>query len=263
MRTELEIVKNSDAHSKFLMLVLKREIAKSKTGAERDQLLHFLEKDLVEIVENPVVTVIRNIQIALELTPLISDLRFILLRNQTEYPFLFSDSPVIYYNNYLRHVRHRGVLGLQCKGLQIVYPLDSRTCLFMLDSDTYTDFSNGQFIHDILEKSDVSQINALQLHHCLNAIYFRDNAEYVSELWNVHGRSDSYPTGEYHTSNDWAVDGKRIESEIHYSFQPQVAHELNLSFLTWKTAPKDASVFEPRNQDVYDRVKSQTDKNGT
>jgi len=139
------------------------------------------------------------------------------------------------------------VLGLQTPGLQIFLPLDSDTLLMFVDSDVYSGPSSGSLVFDVLHRSDVSQLNALQLHHSLNAVYFaeRNSAEYVWDLWNTHAPSIVPPRSDFHIREGWLVDDTPVDKVCH-SFQPQINLTLDLSFL--ECTPIRAADYECRHR---------------
>jgi hypothetical protein len=202
------------------------------------------------------------IEAALEEWPLIVDLRLLLLRNRTDFPFVFSDAPVLFYNSYLRNVTNRGTLGLQSPGLQIMCPLDSGTYALLFDNSIYEGTFGNVYQVDVYERADVSQLNALQLHNSENAVYFADtrDEEYVSKLWNAH-RPAQYPgTIETRDRSDWLIDGEPItEGAIFHTFETQVGHDLSLSFLTCDRLPAAEYQHSYRNPEIMAFHRSQRD----
>jgi len=58
----------------------------------------------------------------------------------------------------------------------------------MFDPTVYSgSCRNGPFC-EIMNRADVSQLNALQLHHSREAVYFAnpESADYVKDLYEVH-----------------------------------------------------------------------------
>lgn len=75
--------------------------------------------------------------LGLEMAFAISDLLPCFLINKTEFPFVFSDTPIVLYNTSFSQMRNRGVLGWQSQGLQVFYPLTPSVCLMLYDADAY------------------------------------------------------------------------------------------------------------------------------
>jgi len=213
----------------------------------RERLLRDIERGTIRITEPPQFRLALSIISALQSVPLISDLDYHVLRNRTRYPFLFGDSPIILYNTYYQNVRHRGVLGIQTPGLQIFYPLDSHTLLMLIDNQLYGGRYRQPLAVDVSQPSDVSQLNALQLHHSLNAAYFADaSAEpYVAELWQAQKPYVVQPNNRFITAKGWA-DGKPIDEILCHIFEPQLNVKLDLSFV--ECTPIDPSKYTFRHR---------------
>lgn len=251
-RTELQIKKESPAIESMYLECFKNYLKHSPNIENREhfyeQFIEHVAKGNVHIKEKPQKTVMRSISVALERTSLIADLNFYILRNYTEYPFVFGDSPVIFYNTYYQNVKDRGVLGLQTPGLQIFYPLDSDTMLMLIDDQIYGGWYKRSLCVDLTEKSDVSQINALQLHHSFNSVYFADenDKEYISDLWNAHKHRIIQPEVKFVKRDGWLVDGKPVDGILYQTYEPQLNIKLNLSFI--ECTPIRESEYKCRNR---------------
>ena len=196
---------------------------------------------------DPQAVVLRSILDHTEAVPLIYDLKMCLLRNRTDDPFIFSDSPVVFYNTYYRKVIDRGVLGLQTPGLQVFMPLDSRTTLMLIDATVYEGrYRESDFV-DIVHRSDISHLNAIQLHHSSHGVYFSDrqSGEYVRDLLRAHADRLSKPKTEFHIRKNWLVDGQPTD-ELDQVFERQLDHQLELSFV--ECTPIEASAFHFRRR---------------
>jgi len=110
------------------------------------------------------------------------DLRFKVLVNETEIPFITSDNPTILYNQFLERRRNFGSnAGLAVKGLQIFFPLSPRLCLMFFDGDVYR--VGGRRLTHIFERMcehDVYQLNWLQVVSAYENLYFNERCS--SEL---------------------------------------------------------------------------------
>jgi len=244
-RTPLELSKQSPAREALLLEMFKEYVKHNAEIDRKDALVGEIERGTVRITEDATASVLRQIAVALECPLLISDLHFCVLRNLTDYPFIFSDSPVVFLNTYYRNVTHRGVLGLQTPGLQIFLPLDSDTLFMLLDPEVYSGPCVDRCVIDVYERSDVSHLNALQLHHALDAVYFADASasEYVASLWRAHKRTVTAPRSVFRVEEGWLVDGEPTE-EIYHLFEPQPNATLRLSFV--KCTPIAESEFRFR-----------------
>jgi hypothetical protein len=66
------------------------------------------------------------------------DLRWKLLQNKTDLPFITSDHPAVRYNQFLEpRIRSGSNTGLVARGLQMFLPLSPKHVLVLFDSETY------------------------------------------------------------------------------------------------------------------------------
>ena len=257
-RTLLEIEKSWPAQSQMMLDMFRHHLVHSEHD-EKQRMVEMIDSGAVKITEPPQATVLRTLDVAMESAPLISDLEMLLLRNQTDYPFIFGDAPVIHYNMYARDVKNRGVLGTQCPGLQIFYPLDPGTCLVLFDPEKYTGPFGEYLQYDVHERSDVSSINALQLYHSSRSIYFgpADCAEYVRQLWDTHSGSLVAPRAQYNGNANFWVDGKPPEGKLMHTFQPQLNYELKLSFFEYEPVAQRDYTFGRRSPELVEELDRQ------
>jgi hypothetical protein len=259
-RTELEIEKRSAARE-ALFLEMFTEYLKRKPGIEnREAILEYVQCGHFRITLEPQPVVARSIATALKSVPLISDLGFYVLRNQTDFPFLFGDSPVVFCNTYYQNVTHRGVLRLQTPGLQIFYPIDSRTMLLLLDDQVYGARYPRPLVIDVDKRCDASQLNALQLHHSLHTVYFADarDQEYVADLWEAHKRAIRQPKDRIEKRKEWLVDGQRVDDGLFHTFEPHLNIKLSLSFIECVPIDPTKYTFRRRSPELYQEHKNAT-----
>lgn len=230
-RTQLEVDKRSHVPTALFLPEFREFIAQESQSEERDTILGAIDNRQVRIVQSPIAAVLQAIEAAASSSILISDLEWCVFRNLTEYPFIFGDAPVVYYNSLLRDVTERGVLGLQSPGLQMFYPIDRDMLLMMYDAEAYRFTKRAYF--DIRSASDVSQLNALQLHHSRHAIYFGSltDEEYVRDLWQAHRHKLKSPQFQIKTRRNWIVDGNVEPRPILHILEPHLNIRLRLSFL--------------------------------
>ena len=74
-----------------------------------------------------------SVQMSMRMYPLLMDLHYKLLVNQTAVDFIVSDNPVVHYNQLFNFKRVFGSAGTASKGLQIFLPLDPRKTLVLYD----------------------------------------------------------------------------------------------------------------------------------
>jgi hypothetical protein len=116
--------------------------------------------------------------------PIMSDLAIKVLRNRTRQPFITSDNPTIFYNQFLEHRNPRASnTGLSCKGLQIFLPLNPQLLLVFYDERVYWMGSRKLFV-DVVACDDVFAFNVLQAAQASEHLYFNDevSAEYVQSI---------------------------------------------------------------------------------
>lgn len=122
--------------------------------------------DSIEVThENPVLF---QMGISGKYAVLLHDLKPVLIRNDSGIPFVTSDSPVVAFNQWAQDVKHRGVLGTLCAGLQLFLPLSPKLMLLLYDDGVYTSSSKIRLLRD----SSAQALNALQLSENVDNLYF-------------------------------------------------------------------------------------------
>ncbi len=134
-RTATEVVKRAKAIEDMHLFWFRCELENEKSEEFLRKFDQAWAAGEMTIAEPDASAVGRIISVMLENAPLIRDLGICLIRNRTDYPFIFSDSPVVFYNTYAYAVRNRGVIGMQCPGLQIFYPLNRWISVMLYDRD--------------------------------------------------------------------------------------------------------------------------------
>jgi hypothetical protein len=254
-RTQLEVNKTAREQERFTLELFKKHLL--NLGDDRSmRIVSEIERGSVELRADRQALVLQSIEIALQGTPLISDMSAYILRNHTDYPFIFSDAPVVFYNTLYQRVVSRGVLGLQTPGMQIFYPLDSELMLLLIDADSY----RGQFkkarVVDVRERGDISQLNVLQLHHSLNTVYFAGTqaAGYILDLWNAHKGRIAAPGINGDWRPGWLVDGKPVDG-LYHCFERQLNFPLRLSFIECDPIADRDFKFRRRDPELCKRHK--------
>ena len=236
-RTSLEIEKSKDVPNAIAMPAFRHYIANEPGIGERERMLEAIDKGEVRVENSKQAATLQAIEIALEAVPLVSDLDLCILRNHTDYPFLFGDSPVVFYNTLMRNVTSRGVLGLQSPGLQIFFPLGPETTLMLYDEKAYK--LRPKDCIDLTERSDISQLNALQFKHSFNAVYFgcERSLEYVTDLWRAYRRDCGPPAIETRVLSKAKVEGTDGPLALTHIFEPHLDIRLGLSFINCNPVP--------------------------
>jgi hypothetical protein len=254
-RTQLELEKTAPAHEALMLEMVKEHVRRSPKIENRNLLLQHLERGDITIKGNPQRLAAMAISSAMQSALLISDLDVHVLRNRTDYPFLFGGSPVVFYNTLYRNVTDRGVLGFQTPGLQIFFPLDSRTVIMLLDAQAYGGRYRDSLTVDVNSRCDVSQMNALQLHHSHQAIYFADarDRDYVLDLWDAHARMVVESREQLHNRKGWLVEGQPVGDSLYHVFEPHLNIHLALSFIECEPIHSAKYEFRRRSPELYEK----------
>jgi hypothetical protein len=134
-------------------------------------------------LRNPAQWAVQNVA---SMIHIVADLGYKLLVNETTTPFLTSDHPVVFYNQFFETRRTWGSnTGLASKGLQIFLPLSPKHLIVFFDQDVYK--MSGFFHRPVRLKDpmDIDQLNALQLVNAHTNLYFNQDisAEYIKSLF--------------------------------------------------------------------------------
>ena len=189
------------------------------------------------------------------LTYYLIDLGIHILKNKTSIPFIFGDSPVIFYNQYYRNVKQRGVLGLATPGLMIFYPMSPDTMLLLLDESKYRCPWKRDGVYEITGKFDIKHINKLQIHNAFKTIYFPDSMpdKTVLRYWKQE-RSNLKPPNSGFAKRQLVVDGV-LENDVMHSMEPQLPYVLKLSFIESDVLSDFQYTPHRRNQAIHELVK--------
>jgi hypothetical protein len=105
---------------------------------------------------------------------LMMDLRYKLLVNRTGVPFITSDHPVVFYNQFAERKRKPGsATGTASKGLQVIFPLSPACCLLLYDYAVYKVGGRSTSSVQIpATADDVSALNLLQVMNAGNHLFF-------------------------------------------------------------------------------------------
>ena len=123
----------------------------------------------VKSKENPENTMKRQIDSAIELSPILNNLQFTILENVSKIDFITSDNPIVIGNEY----QTENGLGLDCIGFYCLCPLSPKYYAALTDSKIYYKFRNKKNIK--VNEDIVRKINLLQFKNCLTNIFFKDS----------------------------------------------------------------------------------------
>ena len=266
-RTMHAVEKEFDDTEQVLFELFKEHLRCSPSVEGREEMIQAIEDGKITIKQDATSVVSELMLAAIKSVVLIMDLGVRLLRNRTEMPFLFGDAPVVCCNTHYRNVTARGVLGLQTPGLQIFFPLDSRTLLLLMDSCVYSTRFADRAVLDLVDPGDVSQLNALQLHHSLTSVYFghEKDGNYVKNLWDAHRTSVVQSRSQVKMGTGRLVDGTTVDKLLH-GFEPHLSLRLNLSFLNCNPIRASEYQFSHRTPQLvaeHDRICELAEKYAT
>lgn len=230
-RTDSARQRNQPMSDMLLRLFLSTEIGndESLTADEREQRL----TDVESLSMDPVQAQLTEMQVSIESSRILKDLKPLLLENRTNRPFIFGDSPVILHNAHYEKVKSRGVLGYGTPGLLLSYPLGPHLSLLLLDDACYRvkRERGGRIL--LRELRDVMALNKLQLHAASSCVYFHDfkYAPYVESLWRDERAAFAPHAALVHEAPGYDADTGHPIGNIVHSYQPLLPYKLRLSFL--------------------------------
>lgn len=212
------------------------------------KLLGYIEANPKHYQGLEIIHSIQGVEHIIEMAPLV-------LINRTNDPFVFSDAPVVAFNNHLMNVKLRGVLGYQTPGLQLFYPLSNRAILLLLDPAVYEVQGVSNLKVEIKNNQDVEQLNKLQIHNAFHNVYFSDHryAEYVKKLWSEERGSLIKAEDKFVEAPGYDQDGNPMGDIIHI-YEPLLPFRLNLSFLKFDVVSDEEYKFARRHELIEGNV---------
>lgn len=123
------------------------------------------------------------------------DLKWRLLINNTNLPFIASDSPVCLYNQFLEK-RHSNLCGLALSGLQVFYPLTPQLGVFYFDGNIYKCGSIKRHFIEICPE-DVFQLNILTALNATANIFYNTQITDLKTVQNIAKTAKSYRKSTY------------------------------------------------------------------
>lgn len=158
------------------------------------------------------------------------DLDRALIRNNTDINFITSDHPVVFDNRRFKDEIDVGTTGLSSAGLQIFCPLANDLLILLYDSDAYEVESDEEDIIDTDSERMVVGLNKLQLVHCLENCYYRDEG-------------DGNRIDEWYQDVKECRSGKSVESRKFSFYDPNQGRER--TFVTTRGTPIEYSPWLP------------------
>ncbi|MDR5586107.1 DUF4238 domain-containing protein [Clostridium aquiflavi] len=140
--------------------------------------------DRVDFEESMKIPNLIPITASLENNKYMFDLDAIILENKTNYDFITSDSPVIFYNQLYIWRNYKINYGLVASGLQIFIPLSPKKVLCFYDSEVYKCLNESNGVINLISKKQITEINKLTVYNSYDQLFFSCNSKenYISEL---------------------------------------------------------------------------------
>lgn len=187
------------------------------------------------------------------------DLNLTFLINTTNRPFLLGDAPAIFYNSFLWPIKDRGVCGYQSYGLQCFMPLTPDIQIMLADQSVYAGDFLSSGTYEVKSRHDVDQLNAIQFHNSIENVYYEfggKHMHYIGRMWHTHKGSVQHADTELNQRSDLLVDDQPVDGEMFHMMRQQIAHKLNLRFLTIKPYDPYQYASDRRNPELADEVES-------
>ncbi|WP_312446960.1 DUF4238 domain-containing protein [Stutzerimonas nitrititolerans] len=180
------------------------------------------------------------------------DLKRLVIKNRTRYPFIFSDAPAVLINPMQQKVRSRGVLGMLTPGIIALLPLGPRLAIMFYDGNSYKVKGETKGVLNLRALADVDELNKLQMQSSAVSVYFNDYAfaDYVLKLWSaVKKYLDDAPKGVIEEST--LLDGEE-QREFFHMYDRQLPVMPKFSFLSYEEVDAysyltDRNLWDGRN----------------
>lgn len=189
---------------------------------------------------------------------LLYDLQVALLENTSKTDFIFSDNPVVLFNSYFNDIHPYGTTGIAATGLQIFYPIDSRTMIFLFDPNFYK-LKNEKI--DISKQKDVQRLNGLQILTCDKNVYFEDDSmkdKVIERYKQIKSKIPKTKTEYEVVKIEKTPDGTR---ELYRTSNPKIKYNLEkLSFLKHKNNNTPYGLRDPLLVDLHKKVVEAVDE---
>ncbi|MGH6848461.1 MAG: DUF4238 domain-containing protein [Methylocella sp.] len=109
--------------------------------------------------------------------PIAMELGFHVFVNETSEEFVTSDNPVVAHNQYCEGIDYQGVLGWNCAGIQILFPISPRHLVLLYDAKDYSvGAKHDRSTSRIVDVAEIRNLNAFQILTARENIYFSNDA---------------------------------------------------------------------------------------
>lgn len=184
---------------------------------------------------------------------ILEDLKYHIIKNETQLEFHISDHPVFIYNWLYRNLEHPGVTSLTSLGLQIFLPLSPKLTLCLYDPKIYK-YGQRNLVTCISDSNDVDILNSFQIVNADSIIGFRKR-ESETDLKHLHEKYKGITLHKYESGMlSTRSEGKGKIRSTHYVFTRQTKLKKMPSFVKIrKNAKGYASYYQERDPDLSER----------
>lgn len=170
-RTKYSADAADEMHDKLIKHVFREKLEPELKGFNLDDFIVGI-KDVSQFI-------LRN---TIKNYPILLDLGYKLLKNNTSEEFVTSDNPVVKYNQLFSFRTTGNNSGLATKGLQMFFPISPDKLIVLYDNVVYRLGNDTKSVVEANNKQDVYNLNMLQMCSCEENIYFRDNSLNIQAL---------------------------------------------------------------------------------
>ena len=252
-RTPRNAQLGASSSDKATLHAFRQHLAGEPRDKDTREALRAIDEGRVTLEGSEAFTVMVSLSAVEESVPLLADLNLLVLRNETDVPFVLGDNPCVFTNHRFRDVQGYGVLGFASRGLMISMPLTPDVEILMYDSSCYSLRDAYAPVISLQDRQDVQQLNEVQVQSSLSAVYFRDESvtEYVQSL--VVGTPQCSLEGGFLVYEPVAPELRERE-QIMATYEPQLPTSLDMTFLETLPAPRGYIAFRPRWPEQVARV---------
>jgi hypothetical protein len=190
-----------------------------------------------------------------QLAPLLKDLKYHIIKNETSSDFYISDHPVFIYNWLYRELNHPAVTSLAARGLQIFLPLSPKITLCLYDPKVYYYGKQGDLETCISNNNDIEILNSFQVINSDSTIGFnsREDEAHLRQLYEKYKniKLHHHESGILSTTKE----GNRKIRSMHWVFTRQTKLKEMPSFIKFRGNSKGyARSYQERDPELAKRI---------
>jgi len=206
----------------------------------------------LELIHSNLVSLITLI--GAQIAPLLGDLKYHIIKNETSSDFYISDHPVFIYNWLYRELNHPEVTSLAARGLQLFLPLSPKITLCLYDPKVYK-YGQKTLVTCIDNNNDIEILNSFQVINSDSTIgfYSREDEAHLRQLYEKYKniKLHNHESGILSTTKE----GNRKTRSMHFVFTRQTKLKKMPSFIKLTKKAKDyASSYQERNPELAKQI---------